>query len=135
MTDTVYFQQDTCHITLFLSKLHELPTSNLRKLFTMMLYEPWNNQDAINSTELFLSDAVAKAKEDWERAAKDRQTGWKTIEKPTRRRTRLEVQADAAVRANNEALVRAEKRAKALYGRWVRIQTFWNDTKHRMNYK
>lgn len=44
MTDTVSFQQDTCHITLYLPKLPDLPIKNIRKLFSMMLSEPWNNE-------------------------------------------------------------------------------------------
>lgn len=135
MNDAISFRQDTCRITLSLPRLCEMPAKNLRKAFSMLLSEPWNNQEAIDGLQRFLPDMVVQAKADWEQASRNYQNGWRLIEPPTRRRTRKEVQADAAIRANNEALIRAVKKSKAHYERWVKIQQLWEDTKHRMNYR
>jgi len=133
MTDTVSFQFGDCHMALFLPRLCELSIKNLRKVFTMMLSEPWNNQEAMDCLQWFLPDAVTESKAAWDQASIDYQHGWKLIEKPLRRRTLKERQADAAIRANNEALLRAAKKSKALYERWVKIQQLWEDTKHQLN--
>lgn len=135
MNNTISFRQETCRITLSLPRLCEMPAKNLRKAFSMLLSEPWNNQGALDGLQRFLPDMVVQAKADWEQASRNYQNGWRLIEPPTRRRTRQEVQADAAIRANNEALIRAVKKSKALYERWVKIQQLWEDTKHRMNYR
>lgn len=132
MTDTVSFQQDTCHITLYLPKLPDLPIKNIRKLFSMMLSEPWNNEQAIADADAYFSTAVDDSKEAWAKASKEYQDGWRLVEKPIRRRTRKEIKAAATIRADNEALVRAVKQSKAQHERWVKIQTLWNDTKHQM---
>lgn len=124
MTSTVSFQQDTCHITLYLPKLPNLPAKNIRKLFSMMLSEPWNNKQAIADASAYFSTAVDDSKKAWAKASKEYQDGW--------RRTRKEIKAAAAIRANNEALIRAVKKSKAQHERWVKIQTLWNDTKHKM---
>lgn len=132
MIDTVSFQQDTYHITLYLPKLPNLPAKNIRKLFSMMLSEPWNNKQAIADADAYFSAAVDDSKEAWAKASKEYQNGWRLIETPTRRRTRQEIKAAAAIRANNEALVRTVKKSKAQHESWVKIQTLWNDTKHKM---
>lgn len=127
------FQQDTCQITLYLPKIHELPLSNIRKLFSMMLSEPWNNEQAITDTGPYLEAAVEDSKAAWGEASKSYQHGWRHIEKPIRRQTKQEIHAAAEIRANNEALIRAVKRTKAQYERWVKVLALWNDTKHKLN--
>lgn len=44
----VKFGQDTCTVTLNLEKLCDLPLANIRKLYAMILSEPWraDNTDA-----------------------------------------------------------------------------------------
>lgn len=133
MTDTVSFQQDTRRITLYLSKLSGLPFKNIRKLFSMMLSEPWNNEAAISTTDQFLKDIVVDSKAEWADASRRYQNEWRLIEKPARRRTRAEISATAAIKSHNDELSRALKKAKTQHERWVNIQAIWNDTKHKMN--
>lgn len=130
MTDpTIRFQYETARFMLYLDKLNGLPISKLRKLFKLMLSEPWNNEEAITATELFLPDAVERSKEAWKQASLDYQHGWRLVEKPTRKQTKEEKQADAAIRANNAALVRAVKKTKATHERWVKINETYNQVK------
>ena len=64
------------------------------------------------------------------------QQEWRLVEKPTTvRRTKAQIQKTAAIRAHNDELTRAVKKAKRQYERWVKIQALWNDTKHKMNIK
>lgn len=118
MTDTVSFQQDACRITLYLSKLSDLPFKNIRKLLAIMLSEPWHNDAAISTTDQFLKDIVADSKAEWVDASRRYQNEWRLIEKPTRRRTKAEIAAAAKVKAHNEELSRVLKKAKAQYERW-----------------
>lgn len=124
---TIHFQQDTCRIELYLDRLPTLPLKNIRKLFSMMLSEPWNNEQAIADADAYFSTAVDDSKEAWAKASKEYQDGWRLVEKPLRRRTRKEIKADAAIKANNEALARAVKQSKAQHERWVKIQSIWRD--------
>ena len=131
MTGTVSFRQGTCRITLYLPRLPDLPIKNIHKLFSMMLSEPWDNGQAIADAEAYFSAAVNDSKEALAKASKEYQNGWQPVEKPLRRRTRKEIKAAAAIRANNEALARALKQSKARHERWVKIQTLWIDMKHK----
>ena len=59
---TIRFQYDTARFELYLDKLTGLPAPNIRKLFKLMLSEPWNNQTAIDAVEAFLPQSLRKAK-------------------------------------------------------------------------
>lgn len=136
MGEIVFFSQGRCQVTLLLPKIHELPVQNLRKLFAMMLSEPRNNQEAIQDTELFLENIVPDSKRAWHDASVRFQQEWRLIEKPvTARRTKKDIERDSAIRAHNDVLTRAVKKAKRQYERWVKIQALWHGTKHKMNSK
>ena len=104
MRDTVSFSQDSFHATIYLPSLLDLPLKNVCKIFTTMLWDDRENEQAIQNTKLFLEDIVPESKQTW----------------------------DAAIRAHNDGLTRDVKKAKRQYERWVKIQALWNDTKHKM---
>lgn len=135
MRDTVSFSQDTFHATIYLPGLLSLPIKNIRKIFSIMLWDDRENWQAIHDTGLYLEDIVPECKQAWDAASVRYQREWRLIEKPTRRRNRKEIERDAAIRAHNDELTRAVKRAKSQYEHWVKIQALWNDTKHQMNIK
>ena len=117
---TVTFRQDTCTVALHLEKLCELPVANVRKLFAMMLSEPWNNEDAIQSTGAFLNEIVPESKALWHLASIEFQNGWRLV-RNKRSRT-----PDVVEKLNrNKQLTRAVKRAKAQYERWEKIRSLW----------
>lgn len=135
MRDTVSFSQDTFHASIRLPGLLDLPIKNVRKIFSIMLWDDRGNQQAIQDTELYLESIVPESKQAWDAASVKYQREWRLIEKPTRRRNRKEIERDAAIRAHNDELTKAVKRAKSQYEHWVKIQALWNDTKHKMNIK
>lgn len=121
MRDTVSFSQDTFHATLLLSGLLELPVKNIRKIFSIMLSEPWQNEQAIHDMELYLEDIVPDSKWAWDDASVRFQREWWKIEKPTGRRTKAQIHAAAELKAHNDELTRTVKTCKAKYERWVKI--------------
>ena len=133
MRDTVSFSQDSFHATIYLPSLLDLPVKNVHKIFTIMLLDDRGNEQAIQDTELFLEDTVPESKRAWHDASVRYQREWRLIEKPTTvRRTKAQIQKTAAIRAHNDELTRAVKKAKRQYERWVKIQALWNDTKLKM---
>lgn len=102
---TIRFQYDTARFELYLDKLTGLPAPNIRKLFKLMLSEPWNNQTAI-----------------------DFQNGWRLVPNKQSKKGR-------AIMAQNNRLHKAVKSAKGIHQHWVRIYGYWNDTKQQMNFK
>lgn len=68
---TIRFQYDTARFELYLDKLTGLPAPNIRKLFKLMLSEPWNNQTAIDAVEAFLPHIVEESKEAWRQTSVD----------------------------------------------------------------
>lgn len=136
MCDTVSFSQDTFHATIALSALLDLPVKNIRKIFSIMLWDDRVNEQAIQDTGLYLENIVPDSKKAWDDASIRFQREWRQIEKPTTvRRTKAQIQKTAAIRAHNNELTRTVKKAKSQYERWVKIQALWNDTKHKMNIK
>lgn len=59
----VKFGQDTCTVTLNLEKLCDLPLANIRKLYAMILSEPWraDNTDAAATMAHFLMKRLKPA--------------------------------------------------------------------------
>ena len=114
---TVRFQYDTARFELYLDKLTGLPAPNIRKLFKLMLSEPWNNQAAID-----------ESKEAWRQTSVDFQNGWRLVPNKQSKKGR-------AIMAQNNRLHKAVKSAKGIHQHWVRIYGYWNDTKQKMNFK
>lgn len=125
---TIHFQCETARFEIYLDKITGLPAPNIRKLFKLMLSEPWNNQAAIDTVEAFLPAQIEKTKEDWRRASVDFNDGWRLVQDKKSKQGR-------AVMAQNNKLHKAVKSAKGIHQHWVRIYGYWNDTKQKMNFK
>ena len=128
MTTSIRFQYETAHFELYLEKLTGLPAPNIRKLFKLMLSEPWNNQTAIDAVEAFLPRIAEESKEAWKQASIDFQNGWRLVHNKRSKEGRK-------LMAQNNKLHKAVKSTKGIYQHWVRISGYWNDTKQIMNFK
>ena len=128
MTTTIQFQYETAHFELYLEKLTGLPAPNIRKLFKLMLSEPWNNQAAIDAVEAFLPRNVEESKEALKQASVDFQNGWRLVHNKRSKEGRK-------LMAQNNKLHKAVKSTKCIHQHWVRISGYWNDTKQIMNFK
>lgn len=84
MRDTVSFSQDSFHATIYLPSLLDLPVKNVHKIFTIMLWDDRENEQAIRDTELFLEDIVPESKQAWIAASVRYQQEWRLIEKRAR---------------------------------------------------
>lgn len=124
---TIHFQCETAQFEIFLDKITGLPAPNIRKLFKLMLSEPWNNQAAIDTVEAFLPAQIEKTKEDWRQASVDFNNGWRLVQDKKSKQGR-------AVMAQNNKLHKAVKSTKGIHQHWVRIYGYWNDTKQKMNF-
>lgn len=125
---TIHFQCETARFEIYLDKITGLPAPNIRKLFKLMLSEPWNNQTAIDTVEAFLPEQVEKTKGDWRQASVDFNNGWRLVHDKKSRQGR-------AIMAQNNKLHKAVKSTKGIHQHWVRIYGYWNDTKQKMNFK
>lgn len=125
---TIHFQCETARFEIYLDKITGLPAPNIRKLFKLMLSEPWNNQAAIDTVEAFLPEQVEKTKEDWRQASVDFNNGWRLVHDKKSRQGR-------AIVVQNNKLHKAVKSTKGIHQHWVRIYGYWNDTKQKMNFK
>lgn len=125
---TIHFQCETARFEIYLDKITGLPAPNIRKLFKLMLSEPWNNQTAIDTVEAFLPEQVEKTKEDWRQASVDFNNGWRLVHDKKSKQGR-------AIMAQNNKLHKAVKSTKGIHQHWMRIYGYWNDTKQKMNFK
>lgn len=125
---TIHFQCENARFEIYLDKITGLPAPNIRKLFKLMLSEPWNNQAAIDTVEAFLPEQVEKTKEDWREASIDFNNGWRLVHDKKSKQGR-------AIMAQNNKLHKAVKSTKGIHQHWVRIYGYWNDTKQKMNFK
>lgn len=125
---TIRFLCETARFEIYLDKITGLPAPNIRKLFKLMLSEPWNNQAAIDTVEAFLPEQVEKTKEDWRQASVDFNNGWRLVHDKKSKQGR-------AIMAQNNKLHKAVKSTKGIHQHWVRIYGYWNDTKQKMNFK
>lgn len=125
---TIHFQCETARFEIYLDKITGMPAPNIRKLFKLMLSEPWNNRAAIDTVEAFLPEQVEKTKEDWRQASIDFNNGWRLVHDKKSKQGR-------AIMAQNNKLHKAVKSTKGIHQHWVRIYGYWNDTKQKMNFK
>lgn len=125
---TIHFQCETARFEIYLDKITGMPAPSIRKLFKLMLSEPWNNRAAIDTVEAFLPEQVEKTKEDWRQASVDFNNGWRLVHDKKSKQGR-------AIMAQNNKLHKAVKSTKGIHQHWVRIYGYWNDTKQKMNFK
>ena len=93
------------HADIYFDRLEDMPLSNIRKVFKLLLADPWSNEGAIRQMTLYLDAAVIESKEDRQK-----------------------------LRENNR-LTAAVKRTKARHERWVKLQTCWADAQPDANTK
>lgn len=123
----IHIRNETFTAEIFFDRLLDFPVQNLRKLFNLMLSAEWENELAITDTTAYLNASVSSSKKDWSIASIQYQREWRLIEKvPIMKRSGKDI---SAIRAHNNELTRAVKKAKAKYEHWVKIQTLWNSTK------
>ena len=115
---------------IYLDRLLDLPVTNLRKLIKLILSDPWTNKAAIERLTAHLESAVEESKQAWKLASKDYVDGYKATDYLKSYCSKKQL---AEITKNNKRLAARVKSAKALHGRWLKIQTIWNDTKHPMN--
>lgn len=115
---------------IYLDRLLDLPVTNLRKLIKLILSDTWTNEAAIERLTAHLESAVKESKQAWKLASKDYVDGYKATDYLKSYCSKKQL---AEITKNNKRLAARVKSAKALHGRWLKIQTIWNDTKHPMN--
>ena len=97
-----------------------MPLSNIRKVFKLLLADPWSNEEAIRQMTLYLDAAVIESKEAWKQASTEYHNGWRYV---PNKKSRLKDERQK-LRENNR-LTAAVKRTKARHERWVKLQTCW----------
>lgn len=115
---------------IYLDRLLDLPVTNLRKLIKFILSDTWTNEAAIERLTAHLESAVEESKQAWKLASKDYVDGYEATDYLKSYCSKKQL---AEITKNNKRLAARVKSAKALHGRWLKIQTIWNDTKHPMN--
>lgn len=127
----VKFGQDTCTVTLNLEKLCDLPLANVRKLYAMILSEPWraDNTDAAATVSAFLDEAIETSKRTWAMASSEYQNGWRLV-----RSKKARDPETIEILSTNKALTRAVRRTKAEHERWKKLKAIWVDAQTRYSY-
>lgn len=115
---------------IYLDRLLDPPVTNLRKLIKLILSDTWTNEAAIERLTAHLESAVEESKQAWKLASKDYVDGYEATDYLKSYCSKKQL---AEITKNNKRLAARVKSAKALHGRWLKIQTIWNDTKHPMN--
>lgn len=115
---------------IYLDRLLDLPVTNLHKLIKLILSDTWTNEAAIERLTAHLESAVEESKQAWKLASKDYVDGYEATDYLKSYCSKKQL---AEITKNNKRLAARVKSAKALHGRWLKIQTIWNDTKHPMN--
>lgn len=67
------------HADIYFDRLEDMPTSNIRKVFKLLLADPWSNEGAIRQMTLYLDAAVIESKEAWKQASIEYQNGWRLV--------------------------------------------------------
>ena len=119
----ISMQADTFHADIYMDRLIDLPVTNIRKLFKLMLSEPCSNREAIEATTAYLDAAVHASNDAWGEASKEFVHGWRKVDNPKSRHP-----AVVETLKNNNRLTRKVKAAKARHERWVKIKAIWADT-------
>ena len=103
--------------------LVNLALPNKKKLFRMMLSEPWNNAAAIAATVVALDQLVTDSKEEWRAASVAFQKGYVD----TMFQYELTKAQVKKANANNKKLLDGVKRAKATHERMLKIKAAYEE--------
>lgn len=118
------------HADIYFDRLEDMPLSNIRKVFKLLLADPWSNEGAIRQMTLYLDAAVIESKEAWKQASIEYQNGWRYV---PNKKSRLK--DDRQKLRENNRLTAAVKRTKARHERWVKLQTCWAEAQPDANTK
>ncbi|MFR0911830.1 MAG: hypothetical protein ACLSF6_03430 [Evtepia gabavorous] len=104
------------HADIYFDRLEDMPLSNIRKVFKLLLADPWSNEGAIRQMTLYLDAAVIESKGPGNRPARSIRTAGAmcSIRKPPQR--------GPPKAPENNRLTAAVKRSKARHERWVKLQ-------------
>ena len=124
MTETVHFRADTFQAAIYLPMLNEQTITNIRKLFRLMFRYDWENEEAIQITELYLQNAVEDTLQAWKVKSQECTDGYIDAKGPSvlglKRKDELKI-----IRENNR-LLRAVKEAKRTHENWVKINSVFH---------
>lgn len=115
---------------IYLDRLLDLPVTNIRKLIKLILSDTWANAEAVERLTAYLENIVEESKQAWKLASQEYVDNYRST---TYLKSYLPKKEVAEITKNNKRLAARVKSSKALHGRWLKIQTIWNDTKHPMN--
>ena len=95
---------------IYFDRLMDEPLPAIRKIFNLLLADPWSNEDAIRQMTLYLDAAVMESEAAWKQASTEYQNGWRYV---PNKKSRLK--DDRQKLRENDRLTAAVKRAKARY--------------------
>ena len=82
MTETVYFRADTFRADIYLPRLHELTITNIRKLLRLVFCYDWENEEAIQTTGLYIQNAAEDSLQAWKEKSQEYAHGWRNLKGP-----------------------------------------------------
>lgn len=118
------------HADIYFDRLEDMPLTNIRKVFKLLLADPWMNEEAIRKMTGYLEAAVAESKEVRKQASIAYQNGWRLV---TNKKSRLK--DDREKLRENDRLTAAVKRAKTRHERWVKLKSIWAEARLDANAK
>ncbi len=119
MDNTITISADKFCAVIYPDMLPEHAIPKLRKIFTLMFRFCWENEEAIQSMDEYISEIVPAAKTDLDRAVCEYRTDFGSKE------------TSEAARAKNRKLSQAVGLAEHRYERWLKIQSAWNAVKQK----
>ena len=125
MTETVHFRADTFRATIYLPRLHELTITNIRKLLRLVFCYDWENEEAIQTTELYIPNAVEDSLQAWKEKSQEYAHGWRNLKGPFA--PRLTKEEKLKVTRENNRLTAAVKEAKRTHEKWVKINSVFHE--------
>ena len=123
----IHFTYRTASFDLGLTWLADLPVRNIRKLFKLMLAEPDNNMEAIQTTAAFLSEIAAVCKASNKAASAAYKSVWRYV--ANKRSCKV---ADRKIMRENNRLTKEATQAKKQFEGWKKIQSIWGELKSKM---
>ena len=123
----IHFTYRTASFDLGLTWLADLPVRNIRKRFKLMLAEPDNNMEAIQTTAAFLSEIVADCEASNKAASAAYKSGWRYV--ANKRSCKV---ADRKIMRENNRLTKEATQAKKQFEGWKKIQSIWGELKSKM---
>lgn len=126
MDDTVTIKVERCTMTINLEPFFaESTIGNIRKLFSLIGKEPWNNEEAIGVLLDFLSVKVGETEK-----AKAKAEAWHAYQNgyvDTKFKPELTPQEKRKIERENKKMYKAVIKAKQTYLRYVKIANIYRE--------